>query len=217
MLLAISTHLDDAVLSCGDLLAANPGALVVTVMAGAPPRGPLTPWDAQCGFADGDDVVAARRAEDAAALAVIGARERWLEFVDGQYRIANPLADVVAALDAAVREAAPDRIVSPLGIGHDDHRLVAAAAWQVARRAELPWLVYLDQLYDDMEIDRAIATARDAGIELVPIASPAPGDARKRAAMDRYTSQRYGIPYWLEALRSERYWTVGRRAAAAIG
>jgi len=47
----ISPHLDDAVFACGELLAARPGSVVITVLAGRPPRDlPLTPWDAASGF-----------------------------------------------------------------------------------------------------------------------------------------------------------------------
>jgi len=44
--LAVSPHLDDAVLSTGRLLAACAGAVVVTVLAGFPEPGlALTDWD----------------------------------------------------------------------------------------------------------------------------------------------------------------------------
>ena len=66
----VSPHLDDAVLGCGRLMAAHPGATVVTLYAGAPAAypDPMTHWDTLAGFVPGDDVLAPRREEDAAAL-----------------------------------------------------------------------------------------------------------------------------------------------------
>jgi LmbE family N-acetylglucosaminyl deacetylase len=64
----ISPHLDDGVFSCGDLLASHPGAAVVTVFAGGPSSSTdIKPWDAAAGFHPGDNVMAARRAEDQTA------------------------------------------------------------------------------------------------------------------------------------------------------
>src|SRR5256885_6374496 len=86
-LVVVSPHFDDAVLGCGQLLSAHPGATVVTVLAGRPESYPaeVTQWDAGGGFEPGDDVVAARREEDRNALAVFDATSVWLEFSDHQY------------------------------------------------------------------------------------------------------------------------------------
>ena len=47
----VSPHLDDAVLSCGQLLAASREAIVLTVFSAGPDEGaPLTDWDRACGF-----------------------------------------------------------------------------------------------------------------------------------------------------------------------
>ena len=64
-LLVISPHFDDAVFSCGHLLAAAPGAVVVTVFGGRPDTypSPVCPWDADCGFGEESDIVAVRRAK----------------------------------------------------------------------------------------------------------------------------------------------------------
>jgi LmbE family N-acetylglucosaminyl deacetylase len=74
-IVVLSPHLDDAVLGCGNLLAAHPGARVITVFAGAPPTypDPMTWWDRLSGFTTGDDPLAVRRAEDAGALGELGA------------------------------------------------------------------------------------------------------------------------------------------------
>ncbi|MDR5780666.1 PIG-L family deacetylase [Caballeronia sp. LZ065] len=84
-LLVISPHLDDAVFSCGALLAAGTDALVCTVFAGTPEMPMVTGWDTACGFSDAHQAMEARRAEDIAALEILGARARHLSFLDSQY------------------------------------------------------------------------------------------------------------------------------------
>ena len=74
-LLVISPHLDDAVLSCGALLLAHPGATVATLFAASPPAytDPLNEHDTDCGFRPGDDTMAVRREEDVRAMRAVGA------------------------------------------------------------------------------------------------------------------------------------------------
>ena len=96
----ISPHLDDGVLSCGDLLAVCPGTLLVTVFAGTPTDETLTSWDAASGFAEGDDVMAARRQEDAAACVLLGAQPCWLPYRDAQYGEPAERNDVAAYLES---------------------------------------------------------------------------------------------------------------------
>ncbi|HEX9505794.1 MAG TPA: PIG-L family deacetylase, partial [Acidimicrobiia bacterium] len=86
--LVVSPHFDDAVLSCAHVVAAAREAVVVTVFGGRPTRYPAVPsaWDQRCGFRVGDDVVARRRAENAAALEALAARDEPGTLVDAQYR-----------------------------------------------------------------------------------------------------------------------------------
>src|SRR5262245_15703201 len=105
----VSPHFDDAVLGCGRLLSARPGSTVITVLGGPPAAYPseLTQWDADCGYAPGDDIAARRRDEDLAALAALDATSVWLDFPDHQYvaraerptpeAVAGPLGDAIAA------------------------------------------------------------------------------------------------------------------------
>ena len=68
----LSPHLDDAVFSCGDLIAASGEAVVATVCAGMPPsRETLTEWNAVCGFGSARHAITARREEDRAALSAL--------------------------------------------------------------------------------------------------------------------------------------------------
>ena len=99
--LVVSPHLDDAVLSCGHLIARAEEALSITAFAGTPDRypTPLTAWDSACGFQSGDDIVEKRRVEDARALEILGASARGLDFLDLQYRNgAKPDAKALAAV-----------------------------------------------------------------------------------------------------------------------
>ena len=72
-IVVVSPHFDDAALGAAHVLGTYPGSTVITVMAGWPPSYPEEPtdWDACGGFVAGDDVVAARREEDLAALEVL--------------------------------------------------------------------------------------------------------------------------------------------------
>jgi hypothetical protein len=86
----ISTHLDDVALSCGHFLAANPGATVVTVFAGAPLESRADGWNAETtGETYAPDALRVRRDEDASALAVVDATPYWLNLWEAEY-LARP-------------------------------------------------------------------------------------------------------------------------------
>lgn len=211
LLTLLSPHLDDAVLSCGQVLAAHPGATVVTVFSGGPPRwDELTGWNRDCGFSVGDDVVAARRAEDVAALAVVGARPRWFDLPELQYGVPSTDEDVRAAVRAALPTRPGSLVLAPLGVHHADHeqlgRVVVAVA---AERPELDWHLYDDLPYRDHHADayrRRLGEVRG----LVPAALPSAPVAFKRAAVRKYRSQVRGLHEWLApAFGREGYWKLG--------
>jgi LmbE family N-acetylglucosaminyl deacetylase len=129
----VSPHLDDAVLGCGQFMAAHPGCTVVTVFAGNPPRypDPMRVWDVQSGFGPNDDVMEARRREDHAALAVLDATPRHLDFVEYTY---NP-GDVPVTPDAIaprlteeLRGLEPSLVIAPFGLANPDHDVVHRAS-----------------------------------------------------------------------------------------
>ncbi len=148
--LVVSPHLDDGVLSIGGSIAAWTAArervVIASMYTTGPPLDEISP--AMRKWAD----YPARRAEDAAACAVVGAEVRWLGQIERAFRrpfltgltyFTTPadrggfasLAATTAAL-ASVDELAPDRIVVPLGIGnHIDHveTMIAATDWALAR------------------------------------------------------------------------------------
>jgi LmbE family N-acetylglucosaminyl deacetylase len=214
-LVAISPHLDDVVLGCADLVSAHPGAVVVTVTAGKPGPHPLTDWDRKCGFAEGDDVIGARRSEDEAALRHLGARPAWLDFLDRQYMGGDPPSrfDVALAIEAAVRAADADLVASPLGFGHPDHVVTAAACLDVARRRRRSaWLLYEDAIYRVNEDLAAEALSRLAADGFVVERLAVAAGAGKRAAVESYRSQVQGLGDLLnDAFRPERYWKVVAR------
>ena len=196
-LLVVSPHCDDGVLGCGDLIGRNHGAWVVTVFAASPRvRGPLSDWDRRAGFAPGEDVMAARRAEDARALAELGATPCWLPYRDAQYgpspdaaAIARDLATLVAATDPAL-------VAVPLGLFHSDHALVHEAALRVLRadrgRGRRAWLAWADALYRPLPglVDARLAALADGGVAALPWpGEAAAASSAKRRAVACYVSQ----------------------------
>jgi LmbE family N-acetylglucosaminyl deacetylase len=214
----ISPHLDDGVLSCGDLLAERPGSVVLTAFAGRPSvYPPRTSWDERAGFAPGADVVAARRQEDERALTMLGARPRWLDFPDPQYGSKPTQRDLANALAEALAEAAADVVVMPLGLFHEDHVLTSDAALDVLRnRPSWIWLIYADAIYRPLPdlLNRRAEALRDTGFVLndMRVASSVASD-QKRRAVACYASQVSALERsWdggaADAFAPECYWHV---------
>jgi LmbE family N-acetylglucosaminyl deacetylase len=166
----LSPHFDDAVLSCGGLIfeQARQGLQteIWTIFAGDAPAGPLSPLALRChadwGIPDVHELVAARREEDQAAAAIVGAEIVHFSLPDCIYRRSadgaslypdevfvpfHPFdlgldADIAAALAAELEP--QDILVSPLAIGaHVDHRLARLAA----ERLDRPLRYYADIPY----------------------------------------------------------------------
>ena len=226
----VSPHLDDAVLGCSHLMSAHPGVTVVTVFAGRPDAYPLPMerWDSLCGFVDGDEVHAARRAEDAAALAVLDASPVWLDFVEHSYLpradwthpedVVDTLVSTIEALDATA-------VFVPFGLANPDHDCTHDAAMlardrlaeDAARDAiaqgsigpeSIAWFCYEDMGYKHIPglLAWRIARLFRRGLWPTPAAVPAdPDPARKQASVDCYLSQ-------LRALEAE--WRVSDKLAA---
>ncbi|HEY7521910.1 MAG TPA: PIG-L family deacetylase [Methylomirabilota bacterium] len=215
-MVVVSPHLDDAVLGCSAVLAAHPGAVVVTVFAGRPaPASRLPPWDAAAGFRAGDDVVGARRDEDRAALRLLRAVPVWLPFLDAQYEHSPGVDAVVAALEAALTALRTSAVCVPLGLFHSDHVLTHAAALHVLRRHPTwRWLAYEEPMYRRVPgaVVERLASLATAGIRAIACGSLSPPPL-KREAMECYASQlralaSSGRPGITDALAPERYWTL---------
>ena len=210
----VSPHLDDAVLGCARLMAAHPGATVVTVFAGRPPGypDPMTWWDTLAGFGPGDEVIAARREEDRAALAELAATPLHLEHVEHQY-LPRPEwvrpEQVVDDLEATIRALDPTAVVLPFGLANPDHACTHDAGRVVRERMPGPaWFCYEDTGYKHIPGMLAWRVSRLLASGLWPTpAAPTvdPGEARKQAALANYVSQ-------LEALEAD--WQIGAKLAA---
>jgi len=215
----ISPHLDDAVFSCGERIASEDDAIAVTLFAGYPrTRSGLTGWDADCGFAAGDDVVGTRRAEDREALGVLGARASWLDFLDDQYGDDCAPADAANALGDALARETPGSVYFPLGLFHRDHRRASEAALAILDRfPSLRWYAYEDAIYRSVD-GSSDARRRElcaAGYVLARAALPIEDGAaaRKRVAIACYRSQLRGLAvraHHDDLFAPETYWRVGR-------
>ena len=152
----LAPHLDDAVYSCGAQIfcqtQSGEEVVVLTICAGDPPSGALSPFAQVLHTLWGvnaERAVAVRRAEDQAACALLGARAVHWEIPDAIYRraaqdipyypdndaIFGPLhpeeQHLVHILAQRLRDQFPPtaRLVSPLAIGnHVDHQLTRRAA-----------------------------------------------------------------------------------------
>jgi LmbE family N-acetylglucosaminyl deacetylase len=160
MVLALSPHLDDAAFSCGGTLAqlAQAGWRVTVATAftrSVPdPQGFALACQTDKGLPPDADYMALRRAEDAAAMAVLGAEPRWLDFPEAPHRgygdaralfgevraddtVDAPLAVRFAALLTELR---PTLLLAPQGVGgHVDHLLLIRALDRVAGGASILW------------------------------------------------------------------------------
>lgn len=158
----LSPHFDDAIYSCGAAIwqqvQAGDQVEIWTICAGDPPADqPLTPFAGLLHTRWGltDAVVAARKAEDAAACAVVGAVSRRLDIPDCIYRYnphtgqpivqdeqglwsfgPHPEPWLVEELAARLAADLPPQVqvAVPLALGdHTDHRLVMFAALALGR------------------------------------------------------------------------------------
>ena len=177
----LSPHLDDAVLSCGGMIAqlAQDGHVVevITIFAGDPPIGPLTPF-AQSLHERWQAVPADRRREDVVSLRSLGAQAIHWPYPDAIYRrdaasgaalydSGQSIFDEVAASDAAMIEsiagdlapiALPAQCYVPLTAGHHvDHQIIRRAAESLGRA-----LIYYED-YPYAEIPGKVEAALSGG------------------------------------------------------
>ena len=214
----VSPHLDDAVFSCGMLLATHPGSVVCTVFAGLPPTPQVTPWDRASGFADSDDAMHTRWREDRRALACCGARAVHLGFLDSQYAALPDPEEVAAQIAHAWRDSGIGRLVVPLGLYHSDH-LATGDACRLLLRARRPagCIAYEDALYRTRRgiVDETRERLARAGVavqpmpdELLGVRSGGPAAATKRRAVRAYRTQLRALndPYPYDLAEPERFW-----------
>ncbi|SAK56762.1 PIG-L deacetylase family protein [Caballeronia ptereochthonis] len=218
--IVISPHLDDAVFSCGAMLAASPGAVVCTVFTGAPRAALVTDWDTQCGFANAHQAMRARRAEDVAALEILGARAAHLGFLDSQYAQGrtNTAREIAAAIRNVIRECTCDTLFIPLGLFHSDHHLTHAAAREASLSdTSIACIAYEDCLYRRMNglVQMRLAELANSDIEATPLPDPIDAEAlacraTKQRAVQCYASQlkAFGPHGYDDVLSPERFWRL---------
>jgi LmbE family N-acetylglucosaminyl deacetylase len=210
--LVISPHLDDAVFSCGDWVAAHPGATVMTVFAGVPGGTPeCTPWDAACGFADAREAVAARRLEDGAALAMLSAKPLWLDFLDSQYLQTPGEDELSEAMDGVLERTAPATVLVPAGLYHSDHAIVHKAVLRLCRaQPQRHWIMYEDALYRRRagRLQQRLAALLADGFCATPVAAEARHPGRKHAAIACYRSQLRALGKPADVVAPEGYWRL---------
>ena len=125
----VSAHLDDGVFSLGASInaAARAGAdvTVLTVLAGNPTSDEQAgAWDRAAGFQASGHASASRRAEDARACAIVGAKASWLPFGDNQYARGGSDPEIRARVAEEVSGA--DLVLIPgLPLEHEDHLWLA--------------------------------------------------------------------------------------------
>jgi LmbE family N-acetylglucosaminyl deacetylase len=222
--LVVSPHLDDGVMSCGELLAARPGTTVATIFAGMPAAVDcLTSWDTRSGFSTADQAVTQRRLEDAAALGILSARSVWCELCDSQYHCTPSLDTVAAVLHELLRSEEPETVLFPAGLFHSDHELLHQAALSVrARHMQRQWVMYEDALYRRHSglLQRRLVALAQAGIHATPVASGHIGTMQaKRSAVACYRSQLRALEAssigYADAFAPEGYWRLEPSPAEA--
>jgi LmbE family N-acetylglucosaminyl deacetylase len=212
--IVLAPHLDDAVLSCGGQIylqtTAGQTVLIVTIMAGDPPQQALTPfaqllherWELA------GNITAGRRAEDAAACAILGADYQHWELPDCIYRFdpqtetgfyvseeslfgaVHPSEEgLVASLAERLRGLPPHgRLLAPLTIGnHVDHQIVRRAVETLSHNH----VAYYED-YPYAAVPGALQKVLDAGNlawrpEVIPLSEEAL--RAKIKAIAAYTSQ----------------------------
>lgn len=226
-LVVLSPHLDDAILSCGALLADAAArrldVLVITVFNGRPTTrlsSAAQRFHARCGLAD-ELVMKEREREDDAALATIGARTVRLGQPEALYRhrpdgahwyaaddaifvpepepLAEPLPNLARLIADHVCKAEPALVVAPLAIGgHVDHRIVARAAAALS----YPVVHYEDVPYVLYDHNRDWPTHIQVAHPQLHSSTDA-GWAAKLNGIDCYRSQRDVLWHHPETWREE--------------
>ena len=223
----LSPHLDDVVFSCGgfiwDLTTQDDFVEIWTICAADPPAEGISDFAASLHKDWGltNNPYQVRREEDQVACQILGAKTRYLDFLDGIYRYSSP-GDFYYDSEAAIfggldereltlidhlveeleTEISPDvRVVAPLGIGnHVDHELVRKAANRLTRST----YYYADYPYaredDGKQILRFLERSSDWSTEVFSVSDD--GSTKWYQAAKAYTSQ---IPvFWKDDAHLQR-------------
>ncbi len=221
----VSPHLDDAVLGCGNFMAAHPGAFVVTVFAGNPPEYPTDPmrkWDVQSGLSPGDDVMEIRRHEDDAALDLLEATPVHLEFIEHSYlpgRSAGRARCAGRRAGPGARNVAPDAGDDSVRSRESRSRRDAPRCMLARERlgAEVSWWCYEDHGYKHIPgmLAWRVASLFRRKLWPTPVCPPTdPSETKKQAAIACYPTQLlaleddWAIRAKLAAPAPEQFWRL---------
>lgn len=115
----VSSHLDDGIFSCGDMLSHEKNTFVITVFAGIPKdENIITDYDLKTGFDSSHNAMIERQGEDIQACCHLGAAFIHLPFYDFQYGLENNVSDIISELSILSEY---DIIYAPFGVKHPDH------------------------------------------------------------------------------------------------
>ncbi|CAG4893457.1 PIG-L family deacetylase [Paraburkholderia gardini] len=219
-LFIVSPHFDDAVFSCGALLAAHPDAAVGTVFAAAPGHEMRTEWDTRSGFGSAREAIHARTIEDNNALAALEAIPVRMPFLDGQYLDSPSVGTLAAALEEIIYGSTANTLLMPVGLFHSDHELVSDACCEVLPRlAHLAWFAYEEAIHRRQpgvvearleELARRGIVATPAHPDTLHTIDPARQAIVKRHAVNAYASQlrAFGPHGCDDVFAPERYWQL---------
>jgi LmbE family N-acetylglucosaminyl deacetylase len=198
----VSPHLDDAVLGIGLQMAREPGGTCVTLLAGSPEKYPPLrnrPHDEICGFGGVADPMAARRAEDEAAMENLGWEPVHLALLDAQYvwpaqRALLDIGTATHALFDAWREAGePKQVWTVAGLGHEDHHWTRRVVRGMCRALDVRMRVWFEPGYRTKFAQDRNEALRACDEPLRHYLLNAEESITKLRHIERYESQLHGI------------------------
>lgn len=244
----LSPHLDDAVLSCGGAIyrhaTAGDPVLVITIFAGEYTGDKRSPF-AQVQhdqWGNWSQIMALRRAEDKAALTLLGAEGRYLDHLDAVYRSdpdgawmyvdletlfgelnpGDPLAEggTVELADQIVGIISRDDqqvIYAPLGVGHHvDHQILHTAARHLFGMGYRV-VFYEDYPYAEQPdmLESALAAAKDGGghLEAIPLE---PADLLAKVSALRYYGTQMAVLFGGVEAMPNRVWAFAATRSAEM-
>jgi LmbE family N-acetylglucosaminyl deacetylase len=219
----VSTHLDDAVLSCGHFLSKNPQSVVLTVLAGAPEIIHEGYNFNRTGERYAPDAVKKRRNEDAAAMSFLSVKAPvWLDLYDSDFLHKNGRRkdhnEIVRAIGQAILKIGARSVLTPLGFANSDHVAVANACIKLAKNSDSEWYLYMDMPYAQ-RYPKALKK-REASVKRIiniNVLEPLPIDTgQKNEAFKLYDSQYVWIggetvEFDRVMKTAEKYWRVIRQ------
>jgi LmbE family N-acetylglucosaminyl deacetylase len=212
VIIVLSPHYDDAVLSLGGLLAKHVHpAVVATFFTALPTQATSTPWDARSGFSSSNDAIPARIQENTQALRMLGAEIKDFGYQDYQYRqhassteaelqqeIAQDIQALVASYgDKNVEVYAPSIFLPD--ITHPDHALLHRAFKDVAEqypKKNITFYYYEDYPYvqaftkeSNISLEKNLENDTGRIFDEIHISLSSEEVSQKQSSLEKYASQ----------------------------